>query len=180
MVYHEPNPEYFKGPYASQWRRAAANVKALHDELVRRFPALAHSIRAGLGAESAELIQVPPHQKGEPDLEVFHNYKLLCHIEVSGSASRNVHIPPQPILIRPDKLHLAAEKEAAGEPYFFWMVYWNVTWLVRAPDALPYRLSIVNKNWYDRNERYCEIPYTVAHPHGYLFDWIENRLAEEG
>ena len=110
----KPNPEYFKGPYAAQWRRHAENVKALHDELVRRFPVLEHSIWVGLGAESAELVQVPPHERGEPDLVPYHDYKLLCHIEVSGSASRNVRIPPEPIYIRPDKLDLAAKKEKEG------------------------------------------------------------------
>ena len=178
MVY-EPNPEWFKGPYASQWKRHADNVKALHDELVRRFPVLEHSIRAGLGAESADLVQIPPHEKGEPDLEIFHRYKLFCHIEVSGSASRNVHIPPQPIYIRPDKLDLAAKKEAADEPYFFWMVYWDVKWLVRTPDALPHRQTLVAKNWYGVDEVYCEIPYTAAKPSESLFEWVQGRLAQE-
>ena len=68
----QPNPEWFKGPYAGQWVRHANNVMALHGELVSRFPSLENSIRAGLGAESAELIQIPPHERGEPDLEIFH------------------------------------------------------------------------------------------------------------
>ena len=166
------DPEWFKGPYGTQWKRHATNVKALHEELVQRFPVLKDSIRVGLGAESAELIKIPPHQKGEADLEVFHNYEMLCHIEVSGSASKKVHIPPQPIYIRPDKLDLAKEKEAAGEPYFFWMVYWNVKWLVRATDAFPYREAIVHKSWYGVPETYCEIPCGVAKPSAVLFEWV--------
>ena len=138
------------------------------------------SIRVGLGADSAELIKVPPHQRGEPDLEVFHDYKLLCHIEVSGSGSRNVRIPPEPIYIRPDKLDLAEKKEAAGEPYFFWMVYRDVTWLVRATDALPYRHQQVSKNWYGVTETYCEIPHTAAQPSATLFEWFESRLKPAG
>ena len=176
MQSFEPDPEYFKGPYASQWRRHAENVIALRNALTTRFPVLERSIAAGLGAESSELIQVPPHQKGEPDLDVYHNYQLLCHIEVSGSASRNVSIPPQPIYIRPDKLDLAQSKEEAGEPYFFWMVYWNVTWLVRSLDALPYRQNVVSRNWYGVSEHYCEIPPAVAQQENALFDWVAGRI----
>ena len=174
----QPDPEWFKGPYAHQWRRHADNVKGLHDELVRRFPILGPSIRVGLGAESAELVQVPPHERGEPDLEVFYNYELLCRIEVSGSGSRNVQIPPQPIYIRPDKLDLARQKEDAGEAYFFWMVYWDRTWLVRASDAMPHRQDVVKRNWYRVHESYCEIPFTVAKPDSELFDWIEAEMQE--
>ena len=172
----QPDPEYFKGPYASQWRRHADNVKTLHVELVRRFPVLQRSINVGLGAESAELIQIPPHERGEPDLVVYHNYNLLCHIEVSGSASRNVRIPPQPIYIRPDKLDLAQAKENAGEPYFFWMVYWDSTWLVRSLDAQPYRNNLVNRNWYGVNEQYSQIPAAAAEPSGNLFEWVKDRI----
>ena len=71
---------------------------------------------------------------------------------------------------------MAQKKKEAGEPYFFWMVYWNVTWVVRATDARPYRVSLVNKNWYGVNERYCEIPAAVALSHDSLFDWIEKSL----
>ncbi len=177
MVF-QPDPEWFKGPYAGQWRRHAGNVKTLHDEIVGRFPFLEPSIRVGLGAESEELIKISPHQRGEPDLEIFHDYKLLCHIEVSGSASHNVSIPPQPIYIRPDKLDLAQQKEEAGEAYFFWMVYWNVIWLVRATDALPYREATVTKKWYGLNETYCEIPHSAAKPSQDLFEWLTANLTE--
>ena len=107
---------------------------------------------------------------------MYHNYNLICHIEVSGSASRNVRIPPQPIYIRPDKLDLAKCKEGADAPYFFWMVYWTVTWLVRSTDAQPYRENLIRKNWYGVNESYCEIPANVAKSSDYLFDWIKVRL----
>ena len=177
MSQYESNPEYYKEPYAGQWPRHAENVTALRKELTRKFPALAHSIRTGLGAESVDLIQIPPHQRGEPDLEVFCNYKLLCHIEVSGSASKKVRIPPQSILIRPDKLDLAKCKEDAGEAYFFWMVYWNVTWLVRALDAFPYRENVVGKNWRGVDEKYCEIPASEAKQTNILFRWIEREIS---
>ena len=176
MNQREPDPEYFKGPYANQWKRHAENVIALRKELTTQFPVLQRPIRAGLGAESSELIQIPPHQKGEPDLEVYYNYRLLCHLEVSGSASRNVRIPPQPIYIRPDKLDLAQAKEDAGEPYFLWMVYWNVTWLIRATDAMPYRSEVVGQNWYGVNEQYCQIPASVAQSRDYLFEWIKGEM----
>ena len=176
MNRHETNPEYYKGPYAPQWERHARNVVELRKALLDRFPVLKRSIRTGLGADSSELIQVPPHQKGEPDLDVYHKYHLICHIEVSGSASRNVRIPPQPIYIRPDKLDLAKCKEESGFPYFFWMVYWNVTWLVRSRDVQPYRSNLVSKNWYGVNESYCEIPAKVAKPSDYLFDWVNDKL----
>ena len=178
MSQFESDPEFYKGRYANQWERHAKNVRALREQLGQRFPVLEQSIRTGLGAESEDLVRIPPHQKGEPDLEVYHDYELLCHIEVSGSNSRRVKIPPQPIYIRPDKLKLAKEKEDAGEPYFFWMVYWDITWLVRATDAWPYRDEVVTKNWYDAQESYCEIPAHEAHPSDVLFRWIARELSK--
>ena len=66
MSQYGPEPEYFKGPYAGQWKKHAANVWALHKELVRRFPVLERSIRVGLGAESSELIQIHRTRRANP------------------------------------------------------------------------------------------------------------------
>ena len=170
------DPEYYKRLYGGQWKRHADNVNSLRDDLIQRLPVLQHSIRTGLGADSPELVQVPPHEKDEADLEVFYNYELLCHIEVSGSASRNVRVPPEPIYIRVGKLELAKEKEDAGEPYFFWMVYHDATWVVRSTDAWPHRGNAVTKNWYGANERYFEIPASLGQSPDGLFDWIAERV----
>ena len=180
MLQSSPDPEYFKGPYAPDWKRHAKNVKALHAELVKQFPVLKDSIEVGLGAESGELIKIPPHEKNGADLTLYFNYDLLCHIEVSGSGSPNVKIPPAPIFIRPGKLDLAKSKEEAGEPYFFWMVYNNVTWLVPSVDAQPYRKPEVPKNFRGVAETYCEVPAVVAKPKEELFHWLGKELRIRG
>ena len=84
MTTFEPDPEWFKGPYAYLWKPHAEKVKALRDDIVKRFPELEDSIRVGLGAESADLVKIPPYQKDDPDLDLFYSYRLLYHIEVSG------------------------------------------------------------------------------------------------
>ena len=58
------------------------------------------------------------------------------------------------------------------------MVYWNVTWLVRANDALLHRQSVVYKNWYGPNEQYCEIPVLAAQKGVALFEWIGGKNRE--
>ncbi len=176
MVSFQPDPEWFKGPYAHLWESHAEKVKALYDELVERFPDLADSIRVGLGADSSELIKIPPHQKDEPDLDVYYEYKLLCYIEVSGS--EKVSVPPSDIWIRPGKITLGIEKEKLGEPYWFYMVYPNNIWVLRATDAEPYLKNTLEVSPYGKREVYSEIPRTAAQPKGALFEWIEEQISK--
>ncbi len=175
MTTFQPDPEWFKGPYAHLWKQHAEKVKALVDELVSRFPSIKDSIRVGLGADSDRLVKVPPHQRDEPDLEIFHEYNLLCHIEVSGSD--RVSVPPSDIWIRPGKIDLATEKEGQGQPCWFYMVYRNnAVWVIRPSDTQPYRDRIKHVAPYGKRETYVEIPYAAAHPKDYMFDWIEERI----
>ena len=177
MSRSKPDPEYYKRPYASQWASHANRVKSLQAVLVEQFPMLRDSIRVGLGADSAELIRVPPNEKNEPDLSLYHDYQVLCHIEVSGSTSTNVRIPPQPIYIRPGKIVAALAKEEAGEPYFFWMQYHDRTWVLRGGELAPYVNRAVSKDWYGVRERYCEIPATLGRSQNALFTWLRQQLA---
>lgn len=177
MVTFQPDPEWFKGPYAHLWKPHADKVKALYDELIERFPDLEDSIRIGLGADSSELIKIPPHQKDEPDMDVYHDYQLLCHIEVSGTDSKNVRVPPDNIWIRPGKIALGVEKEKQGEPYWFYMVYPNSVCVLRATDAEPYRTNTLTVSPYGKREVFSEIPHSVAQPKETLFKWIEEQIS---
>ena len=176
MVNFQPDPEWFKGPYAHLWKPHADKVNALHDELVKHFPSLKKSIRPGLGANSAELIKIPPYQKDEPDLDVYYKYKLLCHIEVSGS--EKVRVPPSDIWIRPGKIALGLEIEKNGEPYWFYMVYPNNTFVFRATQAEFFLDKKVTVSPYGKKEVYCEIPHTVTETKDNLFKWIEKAIAK--
>ncbi len=175
MVSFQPDPEWFKRPYSPLWKQHADKVKALYDELIKRFPSLEKSIRIGLGADSSELIKIPPHQKDEPDLDVYHKYKLLCHIEISGS--EKVRVPPGDIWIRPGKIALGVEKEKQGEPYWFWMVYPNNTAVIRATDAWAFDEDTVTVAPYGKREVYCKIPCSAAQPKDDLFKWIEKQIS---
>lgn len=177
MVGFQIDREWFKGPYAPLWKRHAEKVNALYGELVKRFPDLEKSIRVGLGANSSEHIKIPPYQKNEPDLDVYHEYKLLCHIEVSGSDK--VRVPPSAIWIRPGKIALGAEKEKQGEAYWFYMVYSNNTLVLRATDADAFSEDTVNVSPYGKREVYCEIPHAAAQPKDDLFKWIKSQGVKE-
>lgn len=166
--------EFFKGPYASLWRRHAQKTKALCAELVDLFPPLEGGIRIGLGADTDKWIKVPPHEKNEADIEVFADYKLVCHIEVTGSDK--VRVPPADIWIRPGKIDLAVEREDEGQPYWFYLVYPNKIWTLQASDAAPYRNKVKHVSPYGKPERYVVIPSTAAKPKKALFDWIAGRL----
>ena len=74
------------------------------------------------------------------------------------------------------KAGLGAKKEEAGEPYFLLDGLLECDLGGASNDARPYRVTLVNKNWYGVNERYCEIPAAVALSHDSLFDWIEKSL----
>lgn len=175
MVSFQPDPEWFKGPYAHLWKPHAEKVKALYDELVECFPDLANSIRVGLGADSNELIKIPPHQRDEPDLDVYHKYKLLCRIEISGSDK--VRAPPSDIWIRPGKITLGVEKEKQGEPYWFYMVYPNNVCVIRATEAEPYKTNTVTVSPYGKREVYSQIPHSVTQPKEVLFKWIKGQIS---
>lgn len=171
----QPDPEWFKRPYSPLWKKHAENVKALYDELLKRFPKLKNAIKVGLGALSDELLKMPPEHKNEPDLTLFHKYKVICHIEISGS--EKVRVPPSDIWIRPGKITLGLDKEKQGEPYWFYMVYPNNTMVLRASEAESYLIKTVSVSPYGKKEVYCQIPYTVAHPKEYLFRWIEKEIS---
>ena len=175
MVSFQPDPEWFKRPYSPLWKQHAGKVKALYDELIERFPNLEKSIHIGLGADSSELIKIPPHQKDEPDLDVYHKYKLLCHIEISGS--EKVRVPPSDIWIRPGKITLGVEKEKQGEPYWFWMFYPKNICVLRATEAEPYLTNTITFSPYGKREVYSKIPHTASQSKDNLFKWIENQVA---
>lgn len=78
-----PRCDYYKLSYQHEWERHHQNVKALAVEIKERFPQV--SLSPGLGADSAEWIDIPPGKKNEPDIEVWLLRKHVLSIEVTGS-----------------------------------------------------------------------------------------------
>jgi hypothetical protein len=177
MVDFKPDPEWFKkGPYASEWKSHAEKVKRLQDKLIAQFPVLKGSIKSGLGALTDEWLKIPPDQKDEPDLTIYYKYQVLCHIEVSGTDSPRVRVPPHDIWIRPGKIDLGMQKEAVGEKYWYYMVYTNNTVVLTAGGAAPYRKKVTQRTLYGKTERYIDLPHTIGRPEAELFHWIDNEL----
>lgn len=177
MVSFQADPEWFKtSKYASEWKSHKEKVERLQDKLVKRFPVLKGAIKPGLGALSDELLKIPPDQKDEADLILHYKYKVLCHIEVSGTDSPRVHVPPQDIWIRPGKIDVGKEKEDVGEKYWYYMVYVNNTVVFTASDALPYKDKVSRRTLYGKSERYVDLPSSIGRPEEELFQWIDREL----
>ena len=65
------------------WDKAAYQCKILKDEIEKRYPFL--TVTPGHGALDADEHDSKDEQPGAPDLYVWHNQRLICAIEVTGS-----------------------------------------------------------------------------------------------
>ena len=101
--------------------------------------------------------------------------RLFVSIEVSGTDSPNVSVPPEPIFIRPGKL---TEAESHEVPYFFYLVYPNAVYVVDLPLAQAHRRNTVPQKIRGRVETYIAIPYSRAYPGSKLFDFIAGLLRQ--
>jgi hypothetical protein len=178
----EPDPEFWKNlTYSTAWKPHVEKVNRLESKILKRFPKDKFSelgIKFGFGAKSTEWLKVPPDQKGEPDVELFYNYKKICYIEVTGSPK--VDVPPKPIWIRPDKFDVAKK---ADRDTWFYTEYRNNTWVLNRDAVEPYKDNIVRpliKT--DPNtgkkipEKYIEIPYEKAFKEDVMLNWIEKQI----
>lgn len=65
------------------WDKAAYQCNILKDMIEKRYPFLV--VMPGHGALDAEEHDSKDEQPGAPDLYIYHNQKLICAIEVTGS-----------------------------------------------------------------------------------------------
>lgn len=94
-------------------------------------------------------------------------------IEVSGTDSPTVKVPPGDILLRPGKL-LKAEED--GVECFFYMVYPTSIWVVTLSTAKAHRRNVTAIQRKGRYETYIAVPATAALPPSSLFDSISMLL----
>lgn len=134
----------------------------------KKFPQL--TIKPGLGSETGEWLKMPPDQRGGPDLTLYHEYEILCYIEVTGSDKINV---PQELYVRPDKLNFA---EMKGEKFWFYLEYKNGVRILDAEVVRQFKSNIVSKDWYGKWERYISAPCAKSYPESEMFDWIEREI----
>jgi hypothetical protein len=173
-----PDPEFWKNlSYSTEWKKHWDNVAALRDKLIRRFPELENAMRFGLGALTDKRLKIPPDEKGEPDVEVFHEYLPLCCIEVSGSDRVNM---PKPIWVRPDKLVRALSDKRET---WFYMVYPNEIRVLTKETVQLYEKSLITvhikvdkKTGRKVPETYIEIPYQESSDEEKMFGWISEQV----
>lgn len=167
-----PRCDYYKLSYQHEWDRHHQNVKALAVEIKARFPQV--SLSPGLGADSAEWIDIPPGKKNEPDIEVWLNRRHVLSIEVTGSDK--VLVPPKNIHILRKKLPVAEESLHQGIDYLFYTVYPNNTFTLTVPIVRTHRWDIVSGGRLP-GEKYIKIPPERALPREELFRHIQVILA---
>ncbi len=169
--WHCPRCDFWKESYGTvYWRKHAQNVSALRDQLKQRFPQI--TWQAGLGALSSERLDLPPEHKGEPDLQGWWMRRHFISIEVSGTDSDNVAVPPDPIYIGPWKLH----KVAPGAAFFFYMIYRNATYTLPLAVVVEFQDRLRSVPIRGKREKYIPIPYTAARPGSDLFSLVAEEL----
>lgn len=163
--------------YSKGWKPHMEKVEKLHDQLERGFPEL--GFKFGHGAKTDKWLRVPPDEKFGPDLTLFHEYKMLCYIEVSGSPKISIGPSNPDIWVLLGKHKFAKTKK---KKYWFWMVYKNGTWLLDEELVERYEDNVqtkyIKRNKWGRRvgEEYICIPYTKAYPTDRLFDWIKEQI----
>lgn len=168
-----PRCDYWKSSYGERhWGKHAGNVHTLVAELGERFPQATWEV-GGLGAATGSRLDIPPHRKGEPDIRGWWMRKHFVSIEVSGTDSPRVSVPPDPIFIRPGKV---IEAESQGVPYFFYLVYANATYVVDLRLAQAYRRETIPMNIRGRVETYITIPYQNAYAGSEIFTFMAELL----
>lgn len=153
-----PRCDYWKESYGEEdWRRHSQNVNTLLKDLRLRFPQVTWT--TGLGAQTAERLDIPPDRKGEPDIKGWWMRKHFVSIEVSGTGSPKVEVPPDDIYIRPDKI---AEAQSTRVPFFFYMVYQKSTIAVPLATAVKFKASQIRRQIRGKTEVYSSIPASHA------------------
>ena len=173
----KPDPEFWKKlSYSTLWKRHWEKVETLKDEIIKRFPEFEKSMKFGLGAITDKWLKIPPDEKGEPDIYIYHEYKLVCFIEVFGSDKVKM---PNLIWIRPDKLRHA---KAKIEETWFYMVYPNEIRVLTKETVERYESNIVtayikwNKDGRKVPEKYIAVPYEESCAEKEMFGWIGKQI----
>jgi hypothetical protein len=170
------DPSYWKPDYSGGWAGHKKNVETLASKLKQEFPKV--SLKYGFGATSEELLEIPQEQKDEPDIYIYHNYNMICSIEVSGSERGKV--PPYAIWVRPGKYNYAKNKLPSKT--WFYMIYpmTKSIFVLDVDDITPFEKQVEEKflstTGYGKKELYIEIPYKNANPESVMWDWIRNEL----
>lgn len=168
-----PICDHFKDYYGEpDWKKHKENVQALMNELMERFPHVTWEV-AGLGAATEARLDIPPHRKGEEDIKGWWMRKHFVSIEVTGSDSPNISVPPDPLFIRPGKIPPAEGKTV---PYFFYLVYPKTTFVVELSVVRAYRRNVVSRQTRGLIETFVSIPWEKAYPGQHLFAIISGLL----
>lgn len=168
--WHCPRCDFWKESYGSKsWQKHARNVRALLEELKLRFPQVTWT--GGLGALDSERLDLPPEHKGEPDLKGWWMRKHFVSIEVSGTDSAKVSVPPDDIYIGAWKVFRTSEV-----PMFFYMVFRSGTYTLPLSVVRLYRHNVQTVTIRGKTETYVPIPYQAAKPGPELFSLIATEL----
>jgi len=176
----KPDPEFWKKlSYSTLWKRHWEKVEALREKLIKKFPQLENAMRFGLGSITDKWLKIPPEEKGEPDIMIYHEYKLLCNIEVSGSDRVKM---PNNIWIRPDKLtHAKGRKEET----WFYMEYPNEIRVLTKEIVEQYENNIVTPRikWDKVRrtkvlEKYISVLYQDSLDKQRMFEWIAEQKGQ--
>ena len=175
-----PRCDFWKTSYGSSWwMKHARNVGQLLAALELRFPWVTWT--PGLGALSPNRLDLTPGEKNEADLTGWMARVPVCMVEVSGTDSTNVKVPPEPILIRPGKIQHAAQMAGEVEGhYYFWMVYEasEKTYLIPIATAMRFYRTRMPQVIRGRTETYCQLPWDSALPSSALFELVDSRIHE--
>ncbi len=168
-----PTCDYWKPSYGeAYWVKHKTNVEALLKELEERFPQVTWEA-AGLGAVSGARLDIPAHRKGEEDIKGWWMRMHFVSIEVTGSDSPNISVPPDPIYIRPGKL---AEAQGKTVPFFFYLVYPRATYVVDMAMVQAHRHQVTPRQIRGKTETYIALPCEKAYPGEHLFVFISDLL----
>jgi len=168
--WHCPRCDYWKESYGDKsWQKHARNVRALLEELKLRFPQVTWT--GGLGALDGERLDLPPEHKGEPDLKGWWMRKHFVSIEVSGTDSAKVSVPPSDIYIGVWKV-----SHHSDVPIFFYMVYRSSTHTLPLSAVRLYRHNLATVPIRGKDETYIAVPYKAAMPGSELFALVAAEL----
>lgn len=186
----ETDPEFWKVRigYSDLWEPHMKKVFKLKDKILQRFPEVKFpelGIKFGLGADTSELLKIPPEQKGEADLKIFYDYQNVCDIEVTGSD--RVFMANPILWVRPDKFAVA---ESEDHETWFYLEYPNITsgnnvWVLDKSSIKPHEKNIIFPRLRPdpitgemKQEKYIAIPNIKGMNESIMFDWIESKIKQ--
>ena len=138
--------------YGTEWKHGAERVEIVKKKIESWDCGLV--VKLGFMADSTQqvLVGMPNgHEKGEPDLSVWHRKKHIANIEVTGSWK---NIKGYGLFLRPDKVAWA--KKHPVPKTWAWFVYNDKEFVKDCISAG--QCPIVEKNFKGRIEHYHEIP----------------------